>query len=70
MAARIEDQENFSSLIQFGRVINQKKRVGMLLTLGSNVRLETAYNVPFLIGAKMDGKEEHFFCPTVGRIKV
>ena len=70
MAARIEDQENLSSLIQLGRVTNQKKRVGMLLTLGSKAGLESAYDVPFLIGAKMDNGEEHFLCPIVGWIKV
>ena len=40
MAARVDDGKTLSNLIQFGRVTNQKRRVGMLLTLGANVRLE------------------------------
>ena len=35
IAARVDDGKTFSNLIKFGRVTHQKRRVGMLLTLGS-----------------------------------
>lgn len=70
MAAHVDDRKTFSNLIQFGRGTNQKRRVGMLLTLGANVGLETAEEVPFIIGAKLDNGEEQFRCPIVGKLKV
>ena len=42
----------------------------MLLELGANVSLEVAAKVPFIIGARLDGGEEQFLCPTVGKLKV
>ena len=70
VAARINDRANLSSLLQFGRITNQKRRVGMLLELGANVGLEAAAKVPFIIGARLDGGAEQFLCPTVGKLKV
>ena len=70
VAARINDRENLSSLLQFGRITNQKRRVGMLLELGANVGLEVAAPVPFIIGARLNGREEQFLCPSVGKLKV
>ena len=69
MAARVEDSKTFLSLIQFGRMTNQKRRVGMLLTLGANFGLDGTEDVPFIIGAKLDGGEEEFLCPIVGSLK-
>ena len=68
MADGVDDQKALVNLIQFGRVTNQKRRVGMLLTLGANFGLGGA-EVPFIIGAKLDGGEEEFLCPIVGSLK-
>ena len=42
----------------------------MLLELGANVGLEVVAQVPFIIGARLNGGEEQFLCPTVGKLKV
>ena len=70
VAARVNDRETLSSLLQFGRITNQKRRVGMLLELGANVGLKVGAKVPFIIGARMLSGEEQFLCPTVGKLKV
>ena len=70
MVARVNDRKTLSSILQFGRITNQKRRVGMMLELGANVGLEVAAKVPFIIGARLDIGEDQFLCPTVGKLKV
>ena len=38
LAARVHDSKSLSHIIQFGQAANQKRRVGMLLALGTNIR--------------------------------
>ena len=70
IAARVENREALANLLQFGQRTNQKRRVGMLLELGTSVGLETDGNVSFLIGARLDDGGKQFLCPTVGKLKV
>ena len=38
LVARVRDPKSLSLIIQFGQAANQKRRVGLLLKLGANIR--------------------------------
>ena len=69
LLAQAEDNATLTSIIEFGWTAIQHKRVGMMLSLGSNMSLDKGINttnMPFLIAAQLGRGEEQFLCPTVG----
>ena len=69
LLAKAKDNATLTAIIKFGWTAIQHKRVGMMLSLGSNMTLDKATNttnLPFLIAAQLESGEEQFLCPTVG----
>ena len=69
LLAQAENNGTLTAIIEFGWTAIQHKRVGMMLSLGSNVTLDkvtNTTNLPFLIAAQLESGEEQFLCPTVG----
>ena len=68
--AKVKDNATMSAITEFGWTAIKHKRVGMILTLGSDITtLDEARNMrklPFPIAAHMDSGREQFLCPSVG----
>ena len=67
--AQARDNATLKALIKFGWSTIQHKRVGMMLSLSSNIALDKATNttnLPFLIAAQLESGREQFMCPVLG----
>ena len=74
VVAQVDDAGTLSHLIKFGlRVIENRKRMAMILNLGSNLSLEEANfenkTLPFVIAAGLDNTSEQILCPALGSYK-
>ena len=68
--AMVNDNATVSAIIEFGWAAIKHKRVGMILTLGSDMtslnEVRNMTKLPFFIAARMDSGREEFLCPSVG----
>ena len=74
VVAQVDDVGTLSHLIKFGfRVTENRKRMAMILNLGSNLSLESANfenkTLPFVIAARLDNMSEQILCPALGSYK-
>lgn len=73
LVAQVYENSTLTKLIKFGlRIINERKRMAMILQLSSNLSLKSLkfdhQTLPFIIAAQLDNKnaEEQILCPALG----
>ena len=72
----VQSQENLVNLLKLGYETFQKKRLALVLKIGTNTSLGIARdlnnlpfpNLPFLVAAVLSNGEEQFLCPVVGEL--
>ena len=70
LVAHAIDTTTLAQLIQFGWKTIQHKRIGIILTMGSNVTLESASNttkLPFILASELSDGTKQFLCPAIAR---
>ena len=64
----VKRREDLEALVEFGKRVIMKKRLALVLRLGSDIGLDAVNRtrLPVLIAAVLNNGEEQFLCPVVG----
>ena len=68
----VNSNQSLASLIKLGWETIQRKRLALVLKMGSGVSLDMAGNtekLPFLVAAEQENGQEQFLCPVLGETK-
>ena len=68
----VNSNQSLASLIKLGRETVQRKRLALVLKMGSGISLDMAANtekLPFLVAAELENGQEQFLCPALGESK-
>ena len=69
LTAIVTNSSMLSALAEFAsRVVNKDKRIGLVLELGQNIKLNhvNSTRLPYIIAGQLKEGNEQFLCPTVG----
>ena len=71
LVAQVNENSTLTNLIKFGlRIINERKRMAMIVQLNSNLSLKSLnfdhQTLPYVIAAQFEDAEEQYSCPALG----
>ena len=69
---RVDSNQSLASLINLGWQNIRRKRLALVLKMGSGISTDMARNtekLPFVVATQLENGQEQFLCPVVGKIR-